>query len=315
MPSQAEIIAMVRAGRSYEEIGRTFGIPAGRAYMLATGLPADGSDVLGPEALDREGLLPGGSQHLANPPTEVPTHDDEVAEWAKARARSDRPMQEAAARRNAEPPPIEAADQTTDVTSVLGWDHNQVNYLLEELETIPGVRKGGSEAQQRSRASIVDMIAIRLSEHEEAEEEHLWPAVRSSLSDGDDLADAALAQESEGKDLLHEFAGLSGTEERFDELAERLVSLLRKHVAFEDGVFLRLHEEMPATEREKLGQKIQAAKRRAPTRPHPHGPDRPPANKVAAAAAGPLDRARDKAGKRPAKRKGRPDDQPADGNS
>jgi hypothetical protein len=43
----------------------------------------------------------------------------------------------------------------------------------------------------------------------------------------------------------------------------------------------------------RLGEQIQAAKDRAPTRPHPSAPDRPPLNKLLAPGAGLVDRIRD----------------------
>lgn len=309
MPKRTELLELVRRGVSYEEIGRRFSIPPGQAYLIVTGLPADGSDVLGPEELDeREGVLPGSTQYLANPPTELPKHDREIDRWMKWRAHVDGPMQEAARQRTAEPPPIVGEDQTDDVLSVLGWDHNQVKYLEEQLETIPGVTIGGTRAQQERRQSIVDMITVRLSEHEVVEEEHFWPAVRAALPDGDALADEAIAQEQHGKDLLQELAHVGADDEHFDELVEQLVLALRTHVAFEDTVFLKLKEAMPLEDRCELGRRIEKAKAKAPTRPHPHAPNRPPANRLAAAAAGPLDHVRDAVGHRPAKRLGKPVD-------
>lgn len=124
-------------------------------------------------------------------------------EWMKGRAAADKAMRRAGEERTASPPPIEAEDETDDIVSAIGWQHNQVKYRQEQLETIPGVRKGGDEAKQQQRASIVDMIRMRLSKHETAEEELFWPAVRRYLDDGDRLADEVLHQEQEGKDLLH----------------------------------------------------------------------------------------------------------------
>jgi hypothetical protein len=41
------------------------------------------------------------------------------------------------------------------------------------------------------------------------------------------------------------------------------------------------------------GEELKAAKKAAPTRPHPHAPNRPPVNVLVGAAAGAVDRARD----------------------
>jgi hypothetical protein len=303
---------MVRTGASYQEIGHRVGLPAGQVYMIVTGLPADGSDVLAPERLaDREGLIAkGSSQYLANPPTELPKEQPRVKEWIKARARADTPMQRAAAERTAEPPAIRDEDATDDVISVLGREHNQVKYLLEQLETIPGVRQGGSAAQQQRRVSIVDMIRERLAPHETAEEAHLWPAVRKALPDGDALADQALAQEQEGNEILAALEGLPGDDERFDDLVEKLGLALRKHVAFEDGVFLAVTRALPEARRGKLGRRVRKQERRAPTREHPHAPHTSPLGRPAAARAAAADRLRDAVGERPAERKGKEEHPP-----
>lgn len=306
MPSREQLLELARSGLSYEEIGRHFSIHPGTAYMIVTGLPADGSDVLTAEDLARRpGLLEGSTQYLANPPTEVPTRDASVAEWMKRRAQADGAMQAAAAARDAEPAPVQGAEETDDIISAIGWDHNQVEALLEQAQAIPGVRKGGSPAQQRQRASIVDMVRVRLSQHETAEEEYFWPAVRQGLPDGDELAQEALSQEQEGKDLLQAMEGVPGSDESFDEMFEKLVLSLRKHVAFEDMVLLRMSQAMPEEERQRVGRQYLSAKRSGPTRPHPHAPDNPTALKVASALAAPLDKARDAAGNRPAKEKGK----------
>ncbi|MER6142050.1 hemerythrin domain-containing protein [Streptomyces sparsogenes] len=142
--------------------------------------------------------------------------------------------------------------------------------IQEQLEAVPGVRAGGGTVQQRRRVSLVDMIRERLAAHGEAEEEHFWPAVRRVLPDGDELAAQGREQEREGKDLLGELEGMSGGEDRFDELVERLGLALRRHVAFEDTVLLRLQDAMSEQQRRELGHRILRAKRHAPARRHPH---------------------------------------------
>ncbi|HMC39101.1 MAG TPA: hemerythrin domain-containing protein [Acidimicrobiales bacterium] len=165
-------------------------------------------------------------------------------------------MARAAAARTAEPPPIEGEDETTDLVSVIGWQHNQVRYLQEQLEAIPGVSKGGDRAKQQQRVSIVDMMRLRLAPHETAEAQHLWPTVRKYLPEGDALVDKALAQETEGTQLLMQLDAVPGGDPQFDELVEELSSALRKHVAHEDLVLLRVSEEVPVKVRDDLGKKF-----------------------------------------------------------
>jgi hemerythrin-like domain-containing protein len=312
VPTPAQVRAQLRASGSYERVGEELGIRPGLAYMIATGLPADGSDVLSQDELEsRPGLLEGSTQHLVNPPTDNPKHQQVVEEWMKGRVAADAAMRRAGEARTATPPPVEAEDETDDLVSVIGWQHNQVQYLEQQLEAIPGVKKGGSEAKQQQRVSIVDMIRVQLSKHETAEGEHFWPAVRQHLQDGDQLADQGLAQEQEGKDLLQEMMGVPGSEERFDDLVEKLVEALRKHVALEDTVLLRFAAEVGEEKRNELGAKFKKSLGHAPTRPHPHAPSEGAALKAGAALAGPMDRARDALGDRPAEREGRPEVTPA----
>jgi hypothetical protein len=60
-------------GHTYETAGRELQILPGQAFMIATGLPADGGDAPSPQELDEKPVLPGSSQHLVNPPPLNPT--------------------------------------------------------------------------------------------------------------------------------------------------------------------------------------------------------------------------------------------------
>jgi hypothetical protein len=70
MATREQVRMLLDGGHSYETAARELGIPAGLAFMLATGRPADGS-----------------AQHLVNPPAYNPTRKDSVMEWVRERAR------------------------------------------------------------------------------------------------------------------------------------------------------------------------------------------------------------------------------------
>lgn len=308
MPTREQVRRLLDGGLDYEAASRRLGIPPGQAYLIATGVPADGSDTITAEEAGRPGFLPS-SQHLANPPHENPTASQAVAAWLRARAGSDEQMRTALRQRTATPPAIdpELEQRSHGAITVLGRQHSQVKYLLKQLETLPSHTAGGSPEQISARKSIVDMITVRLSEHETLEEEYFWPLVRESVPDGGTYADQALRQEQAGKDTLTELGRLDPGTREFDELVERLVAQLREHVAFEDTVFLKVNEAVPQEDLDRLGEKLLSAKKAAPTRPHKHAPKRPgSAVKAAAAGAAALDKARDAAGDRPAKREGQP---------
>ncbi len=314
MPTRDQVRRLLDAGLDYQAAGQKLGIPPGQAYLIATGVPADGSDTITEEAAKRPGFLPS-SQRLANPPHENPTAKGAVQAWLRARVASDEQMRTALRGRTAEPPGIdqEAERDSHDAITVLGRQHGQVRYLLKQLQALPSHTSGGSPEQVSARKSVVDMITVRLSEHETIEEEHFWPSVRKALPDGDGYADQALRQEQEGKDTLTELGRLSADSGEFDELVEKLVAQLREHVAFEDMVFLKVREAVPREDLDRLGEKLLSAANAAPTRPHKHAPKRPGAAvKAAAAGAAALDSARDAAAVRPAERKGQPSQESQD---
>lgn len=101
MPTRDQVRALLAVGLDYADAGRLLDIPAGQAYLIATGQAADGGD--NPTDLQRRrgGLLPS-SQHLANPPHENPTARDVVRKWTAARVAADVQMRAAAGKRAAE---------------------------------------------------------------------------------------------------------------------------------------------------------------------------------------------------------------------
>jgi hypothetical protein len=296
---------LVAQGHDYPAIGQRLGVPAGQAYLIATGMPADGGDTYTEAERQRPGVLPS-AQHLLGADAENPTTKDAVLNWIKSRVATDPQMQTAAQQRDAAPGEIQDPDDDHDALVVLTRDHNQVKALQEQLETLPSHATGGSTAQMSRRKSIVDMITVKLSQHEAVEEEYFWPAVRKVIPDGDRWADEAIEQEQQGRNTLTALGKLEPDTDEFDELVEKLVLLLRKHVAYEEKLFLQLKSVMPDDERRELGEKLLTAKKLAPTRPHPHTPAKPAVLKTVGAAAAAVDKVRDTVGDRPAKRRGRP---------
>lgn len=307
MPTKEEILELVSSGDSYEQAAAKLGINPGQAYLTATGLPADGSDSLAPEERQRPGIRWGSVQKLVNPPIHPSSKAAQAVEWLAKRAASDSTMKDAARRRDAAPPSLELPEEEEevfDVVDVLGRDHNQVKYLLEQLEALRPFNKGGSAENAARRQSIVDMMIIALAGHEAAEEALFWPAVKEWLGkEGEELATKATTQEQQGKETLAELEGMEGTEERFDELVEKLTGQLRKHVAFEDLVFLKVKSATEQADRVALGHKVVRFERHGPTHPHAKAGSSPAATRLAPGMR-PLDRARDALSGRPADRKG-----------
>jgi hypothetical protein len=307
VPTKEEILELVGSGLSYEQAAEKLGINTGQAYLTATGLPADGSDSLAPEERQRPGIRWGSVQMLVNPPIHPSSKAAQAVEWLAKRVASDSTMKDAARRRDAAPPPLELPEEEEkvfDVVDVLGRDHNQIKYLLEQLEAIRPFNKGGSRESAAQRQSILDMMIVALAAHEAAEEALFWPAVKDWLGkEGEELADRATTQEQQGKETLAELEGMEGTDERFDELVEKLTGQLRKHVAFEDMVFLKLQPATGKPDRVSLGQKVVRFERHGPTHPHAKAGSSPASTRLAPTLR-PFDRAKDAVKGRPADRKG-----------
>ena len=86
MVTRAQVLQLVEQGNSYEQAAAALGIPPGKAYLVATGLPADGSPALTDEDFARPGAIRGSTQALANPPHHNPTVKPEILAWVRQRA-------------------------------------------------------------------------------------------------------------------------------------------------------------------------------------------------------------------------------------
>ncbi|MDA8295566.1 MAG: hemerythrin domain-containing protein [Actinomycetota bacterium] len=306
MPTREQVQQVLQATGDYTAAAEVLAISPGQAYLIATGLPADGSDGVPHDPARRAGVFAGSTQHLVyrHLVAHNPTSDHKVHDWLKGLAAKDAPMRAAAARDAAPGEPT--ATEEDDIASVITRDHDQVDALLKVLKTIPGVKDGASPAQRSQRESVLDMITVALSKHEATEQEHLWPAVRAHLADGDELAEHALAQEQEGKDLLVKIGRTDADDPALDQLVSELETASYHHVAFEDRVLLKLGAALDREAQKSLGDKFSHAEPHAPTRPHRRAPKRPGgAVKAAGAAGAALDRLRDSAGERPAERRGK----------
>jgi hemerythrin-like domain-containing protein len=183
-----------------------------------------------------------------------------------------------------------------DVFSVLGEDHVEVKQMLLALENSPDNSRGAGQAVLAARYEVVQRLVIDSSRHEAAEEQLFWPAVRDKLTDGDGLADEAIAQESEAKQVLDRLEKLEPADEEFDQLVATLIPATRQHIEFEETqVWPSMRQALSQEEAQELGGKVQKAKELGPTRPHPHTPANPALLKTLGPAVAVVDKLRDAA--------------------
>jgi hypothetical protein len=83
MATRAQVQQLLDSGLDYEMAARELGIPAGEAYLTATGNPADGSDS---RLFGDPRPLPASPQRLLGVPSRNPMRNPTVDAWVRERA-------------------------------------------------------------------------------------------------------------------------------------------------------------------------------------------------------------------------------------
>ncbi|OBE99846.1 hemerythrin [Mycolicibacterium elephantis] len=184
-----------------------------------------------------------------------------------------------------------------DALKFLREDHKSVLGMLEVLDGAPT----GDGAQRSGLDTMVTNLVIAEAQHEAIEEQFFWPAVRDALEDGDELADEAIGQEQAGKRLLQRLEDGNPGETDYHDALQEFVKVGREHIRYEqEVVWPKFEAAVSQKDREKLGDKLEAAKKVAPTRPHPDTPGNPLVQKTMGMGAALVDHVRDAASGREA---------------
>jgi hypothetical protein len=181
-----------------------------------------------------------------------------------------------------------------DAFEVLAQDHAEVKQMLIQLE-LGTIRQGGVAAEHLTqRKKLAQQLVIEESRHEAVEEMYLWPAVREYVPNGDELADTAIGQEDEGKEVLDKLDKLDAGDPEFERLLAEFIRAGREHIDYEETqVWPGLRAALTAEQSQEIGSKMEAGKKTAPTRPHPRTPSSPGALKATGPVAAAADKARD----------------------
>lgn len=181
-----------------------------------------------------------------------------------------------------------------DALTFLRKDHEKVLAMLDELAGGPPEKR--TESELAARKELVTQLIIAESQHEAVEEQYFWPAVREALPDGDRLADHAVHQEDDAKWVLDKLDHATPDEPGYEQLLSDFIRDGREHIEYEQTeVWPKVSAALSTEQLADLGDKMERAKKMAPTRPHPHAPSSAAGQKAAGPGAGLLDRARDAA--------------------
>ncbi len=181
------------------------------------------------------------------------------------------------------------AEQQRDVIEILEHDHREVEEMFAELETLDGAPT--DEARSR-RKVLTEQVTIELVRHSVAEEVLVYPQVEDKISAEE--AEHARKEHAEAEETLQRLEKLDADDPAFDDELAALMAEIRHHIADEEGeMFAHMRQVIDAEELRKLGARVEAFKKVAPTRPHPNVPNEPVPRMAAGAGASLFDRMRD----------------------
>ncbi|MCE0763837.1 hemerythrin domain-containing protein [Pseudonocardia kujensis] len=174
----------------------------------------------------------------------------------------------------------------TDVVDELTDDHHQV---LELLERIPATRVA------QERRDMADTAIAEVVRHSVAEEMYVYPAMTEALDHGGDTVEHDKEEHNKLERIMKDLEGVDGDDPQFDTLVGDMARALRHHAQEEETEqFPRMRERMSKETLLELRRKVQAAKKIAPTRPHPDAPNSELFHKMAGPGVGLVDRLRDR---------------------
>jgi hypothetical protein len=81
-----QILELLDSGHAVESVGRRLGLPPGQVFMIANGVPADGSDSRYRDAPTHGEGDTDSPQSLVNPPVGAPNPEAMIARWVRERA-------------------------------------------------------------------------------------------------------------------------------------------------------------------------------------------------------------------------------------
>jgi len=161
--------------------------------------------------------------------------------------------------------------------------------MFAELESLRGA---STDEQKQRRKDLADQVTIELVRHSVAEEVLVYPQVEDKVSAEE--VEHARKEHAEAEETLQRLEKLDADDPAFDDELATLMGEIRHHIEDEEGeMFAHMRRVMDPEELRKLGGRVEAFKKVAPTRPHPNVPNTALARTAAGPAASLFDRMRD----------------------
>jgi hemerythrin superfamily protein len=171
---------------------------------------------------------------------------------------------------------------TQDIVNVILTQHEQVKSLLTKVAS--------------GQANVADdfcELRRSIAVHETAEEEVVYPVLRTLGEQARAVVEARLKEEAEGTKVLFELEKLDAGSAEFDKLFAKFRQAVLEHAGKEENEVIPLLRQQPEDRRRSMAKTFQAAEQAAPTHAHPHAPTSATGNILTGPALAIMDKVRD----------------------
>jgi hemerythrin superfamily protein len=179
-----------------------------------------------------------------------------------------------------------SAGTNLDVVDILTADHRDMIGLIEQIESTTDVSQ---------RRDLADTLIAEVMRHAVAEEMYVYPAIKDHVPNGADEVEHDKKEHDEIVKLMKQLEKVEPSDQTFMELVRQLQAQLSHHANDEESdQFPKLRVHIPGEKLVDMGEKVEKAKKLAPTRPHPSAPHSELFHKTVGPGIGMVDRLLDK---------------------
>ena len=119
------------------------------------------------------------------------------------------------------------ANKAQDAITLLTAQHREVHEMFEKFENM-------TDRAKVSKKKLADEICQALIMHTTIEEEILYPAVRESSKEAEDMIEEAIVEHASAKDLIAQIQEMDPDEELYDAKVKVLGEMIEHHVEEEE---------------------------------------------------------------------------------
>jgi hemerythrin superfamily protein len=171
-----------------------------------------------------------------------------------------------------------------DILALLFADHREIATLFDRYDQLPPPERG-----DHLHALVPVLVG-----HEMAEEEIVYPAIRSVDLEARATVRYRVQEQALVKQLLKEIEETDPLSAAFDVVFKKLRLAVRLHMEQEESTMFPLLERYAdRIDRPTMGSRYRASRATAPTHPHPSAPHTPPVSTVTSPVMAAIDRLRD----------------------